>query len=94
MLNILPSSFVGAHEFRKNLTKLLGELKKDKSEVVITQQGKPVAILSDMESYMEMKQAMKEFSDPAFIADLIEAKMEIKAGKGVPASKVFAQKGV
>ena len=61
---------------------------------MITQQGKPVAILSDIETYLEMKQAMKEFSDPTFIAELIEAKQEIKAGKGTPASKVFAQKGV
>ncbi len=94
MFNILSSTFVGAHEFRKNLTKLLEELKKDKGELVITQQGKPVAILSDMETYLETKQAMKEFSDPNFIAELIEAKREIKAGKGIPASKVFAQKGV
>lgn len=94
MLSILSSTFVGAHEFRKNLTRLLDELKKDKGELVITQQGKPVAILSDMETYLEMKQAMKEFSDPNFITELIEAKKEIKEGKGIPASKVFAQKGV
>ena len=94
MFNVLSSTFVGAHEFRKDLTKLLDGLKKDKGELVITQQGKPVAILSDMETYLEMKQAMKEFSDPTFITELIEAKREIKAGKGTPASKVFAQKGV
>ena len=94
MFNVLSTPFVGAHEFRKNLTKLLGELKRGKGELVITQQGKPVAILSDMETYLEMKQAMKEFSDPAFIADLIEAKQEIKAGKGTAANKVFTQKGV
>ena len=94
MFNLLSIQFVGAHEFRKNLTKLISGLKKDKGELVITQQGKPVAILSDMETYLEMKQAMKEFSHPTFIAELIQAKQEIKAGKGIPASKVFAQKGV
>lgn len=94
MLDILSIPFVGVHEFRKNLTKLLDGLKKEKGEVVITQQGKPVAILSDMETYLEMKQALKEFSDPAYLAELMEAKREIKAGKGIPAEKVFAKKGV
>lgn len=94
MFNVLSMPFVGAHEFRKNLTKFLSEVKKEKGEVVITQQGKPVAILSDMETYLEMKQALKEFSDPTFIAELLEAKQEIKSGKGIPANKVFAQKGV
>lgn len=94
MFDVLSIPFVGAHEFRKNLTKLLSELKEEKREIVITQQGKPVAILSDMETYLEMRQALKEFSDPEYLAELLKAKREIRAGKGIPAEKVFAKKGV
>jgi len=94
MFNVLSIPFVGVHEFRKNLTKLLDDFKTEKGELVITQQGKPVAILSDMETYLEMKQALKEFADPVYLTQLLAAKREIKTGKGTAARKVFAQKGV
>ncbi len=94
MFSVLSIPFVGAHEFRKNLTKLLGDLKKEKGELVITQQGKPVAIVSDIETYLETKLAIKEFADPNFLAELFEAKRQIKTGKGIPAARVFARKGV
>lgn len=94
MFNVLSMPFVGVHEFRRNLTKLLAGLKKEKGEIVITQQGKPVAILSDMETYLEIRQALKEFSDPVFLSELLNAKKEIRDGKGIPAEKVFAKKGV
>jgi hypothetical protein len=48
----------------------------------------------DVERYLEMKQALKEFSDPEYLAALLEAKREIREGKGNPAEKVFANKGL
>lgn len=94
MLDILRNPFVGVHELRKNLTKLLSSVKEDGTEVVITQQGKPVALLMDIEKYLEVKQALKEFSDPEYLADLLEARKEISEGKGIPAEEVFAKKGL
>ncbi len=94
MLEILKNPFVGVHELRKNLTKLLSSVKEDGREVVITQQGKPVALLIEIEKYLEMVQALKEFSDPEYLAALLQARREIREGKGVPARKVFAKKGL
>ncbi|MBM3120058.1 MAG: type II toxin-antitoxin system Phd/YefM family antitoxin [Chloroflexi bacterium] len=94
MLDILNNPFVGVHELRKNLTKLLCLVSEDGADVVVTQQGKPVALLVDVEKYLEMKQALKEFSDPEYLAALLEAKREIREGKGIPAEKVFANKGL
>lgn len=94
MLDILKNPFVGVHELRKNLTRLLISVKEDGAEVVITQQGKPVALLMGVEEYLEVKQAMKEFSDPEYLADLLEARKEIREGRGVPAEQVFAKKGL
>ncbi|MBS3976020.1 MAG: type II toxin-antitoxin system Phd/YefM family antitoxin [Syntrophomonadaceae bacterium] len=92
MLDILKNPFVGVHELRKNLTKLLSSVKEDGAEVVITQQGKPVALLVDIEKYLEVKQALKEFSDAEYLAGLLEARKEIKDGKGIPAEEVFSKK--
>jgi len=94
MLDILQNPFVGVHELRKDLTKLLSSVKEDGVDVVVTQQGKPVALLVDVERYLEMKQALEEFSDPEYLAALFEAKREIREGKGVEAAEVFANKGL
>lgn len=94
MLDVLRNPFVGAHELRKNLTSLLSSVQENDAEVVVTQQGKPVAVLMGIEKYLEFKQALKEFSDPEFLADLLEAKKEFREGKGIPAEEVFAEKGL
>ena len=94
MLDILKNPFVGVHDLRKNLTKLLSSVKEDGVDVVVTQQGKPVALLVDVERYLEMKQALKEFSDPEYLAALFASRREIREGKGIAAEDVFANKGL
>lgn len=94
MLGLLKNSFVGVHELRKNLTSLLSSLKENGSEIVITQQGKPVALLISVEKYLEIKEALAEFSDPQYLAELLEAKKQIREGKGISAEAVFSKKGL
>jgi prevent-host-death family protein len=94
MLELLQNSFIGVHELRKKLTALIATVKDDGAEIVITQQGKPVAVMMNIEKYLEMKQAIKEFSDPRYLAELLEAKKEIREGRGIPAEEVFARKGL
>ncbi|MBI2942297.1 MAG: type II toxin-antitoxin system Phd/YefM family antitoxin, partial [Chloroflexi bacterium] len=91
---ILRAQFVGMHELRKNLTKLLEALQKEGREVVITQQGKPTAVIIDLERYLEVQEALKEFADANCLAALLEAKREIRGGVGMEASEVFRQKGL
>ena len=94
MVEILGTQFIGTHELRKNLTKVLEDLGKEGQEVVITRQGKPAAVIMDVEKYLEVQQALKEFSDPDYLVGLLEAKKEIREGKGVAAEEVFRQKGL
>ena len=94
MHEVLRSQFVGMHELRKNLAKLLDDLRDPGQQVVITRQGKPAAVLLDIEQYLEMQQALAEFSNPEYLAELIEARREIRDGRGVAAEEVFAQKGL
>ena len=94
MVELLRNPFVGVHELREKLTTLLLSVKERGLEVIITQQGKPVALLMNIDKYLEIKDAMEEFSDPQYLSDLLEAKREIKQGKGIPAQEVFAKKGL
>ena len=49
MTEILRSQFVGMHELRKNLSQLLDALEEDGREIVVTRQGKPAAVIVDLE---------------------------------------------
>lgn len=94
MLELLQNNFVGVHELRVKLTDLVTSVKEKGKEIIITQQGKPVALLVNIEKYLEMKQAIQEFSNPQFMTELIEAKKEIEEGKGVIDEDVYAKKGI
>jgi antitoxin YefM len=94
MKSVLQGQFVGMHELRKNLTKLLDGLRAEGHEVVITRQGKPSAVIMDLEKYLEVQEAFEEFSQPEYVASLLAARDEIRQGRGVAAEEVFRQKGL
>ena len=88
MLELLKNPFVGVHELRRSLTELLAAIREQGQDLVVTQNGKPVAVLMDVERYLEMQEAIREFSDPEYLASLVEARDEIEAGKGIPLEEV------
>lgn len=90
MIDMLQNPFVGVPELRKNLTKILAAVRDEGLDLVITAQGKPVALLMDVEKYLELRQA----SDPEYLASLVEARREIREGRGIPSSEAFAKKGL
>ncbi|HEY5601458.1 MAG TPA: type II toxin-antitoxin system Phd/YefM family antitoxin [Patescibacteria group bacterium] len=101
MFNVLSSTFVGAHELRKDLTKLLDTVKKSNEPVVITSQGKPTAILTSVENYNQLQEmidelqlAIKELTDKVYIKTLIEEKKKVKSGKGIPAEELYKETGI
>lgn len=94
--NLLKNQFVGVHELRKNLTKLLGSLNKGEEQVIVTYQGKPAAVLTSVENYTQMLEmidelqlAIKELADKNYIRELITEENKVKSGKGITAEKVY-----
>ena len=101
MINALSLPFVGSHELRKDLTRLLDNVKKTNEPVVITSQGKPTAILTSIENYNQLQEmidelqlAIKELTDKAYIKTLIEEKKKIRSGKGIPAEELYKEIGI
>ena len=94
MLDILQNPFVGVHELRKELTHLLKAIQTEGADIVVTQQGKPVAVLLDVEKYLEMREALRDLSDPQYVQELMAAKREIEQGKGIPAQGVYREAGL
>ena len=101
MINALSLPFVGSHELRKDLTRLLDNVKKTNEPVVITSQGKPTAILTSVENYNQLQEAVeelqlaiRELSDKTYIKALVEEKKKLRAGRGIPAEKLYKELGI
>lgn len=101
MINALSLPFVGAHELRRDLTRLLDDVKKTNEPVVVTSQGKPTAILTSVENYNqlqdmidELQLAIKELTDKTYIKSLIAEKKKIRSGHGIPAEKLYKELGI
>jgi len=100
-MNILTVPFVGAYELRKDLPLLLNKIRKTGEGMVVTQKGKPAAMLLSVKKYLELKtlneeleDALRELSDKDFLLELSAAENEIKTGKGKTARKIFTESGI
>ena len=90
----LNGRFLDMRDFQEQLPSLLAALEQEGDEIVITRRGKPAAVVIDAGRYAEVQQALREFSDPEYLAGLLQSRAEIRAGLGVPADEVFRRKGV
>ena len=83
MHDVLGRHVVGLHELRRHLGKLLDRLAHEGEEVVITRQGKPTAVIVEVEKYLEVQEAFKEISDPEYLANLLKARREVRKGDAI-----------
>lgn len=90
---LLKKKFIGADDFRRDLTSILANLQKNGGEIVVTQHGKPRAILVDVEDYIELQDQLAD-SDPKFIKRMNAALDDAKAGNVIPAEQVFKDLGL
>lgn len=80
--DILQKKFVGTDDFRRGLTDILNKLPKE-GEIVITQHGKPQAVLIDLESYLNILETFEDIHSPGFIDSIYQGVKEIDEGKGL-----------
>lgn len=83
LLTTLQKKFIGTDELRKNLTSVLDDLSKTGSEIVVTQHGKPQAILVDLNAYLEQQETLEDLSNPRFIESIHKGAEEIRKEKGL-----------
>lgn len=100
-MELLEIPFVGTYELRKDLPFILARLNEKEDGVVVTQKGKPAAMLLSIKRYLEMKmlneeleEAVKELADKSYLRELLKDQKEIRAGKGKEAKKVFSELGI
>lgn len=62
-----------------------------KEPIIITQRGRPTALLVNAERYMAMVERLRELEDRELSRMIEQAKAEFEAGEGVPHEEAVVQ---
>lgn len=78
MEKIIPIS-----ELQSQAKRIIEGVKQTRDPVIITQRGRPAALLVNYEDYEGMVATLEEMSQPDWRERLAEAERDSKAGKGM-----------
>lgn len=75
-------------ELQTKTKRIIDDVKKTGDPVIITQRGRPAALVVNYEDYEGMLQTLDEMSYPDWRERLQEAEADSKLGKGLPLGAV------
>jgi antitoxin YefM len=87
METIIPIS-----ELQSQAKRIVERVKNTRDMVVITQRGRPAALLVNYEDYEGMVATLEEMSQPDWRERLAEAERDSKAGRGIALEEFKAKK--
>lgn len=79
----LRKKFIGVDDLRRDLSDILEKLPQEDSELVVTQHGKPKAVLLDLNTYLELTDIQEDVIQPGFIDSLYSELEKVQKGKGL-----------
>ena len=85
--DILKDKFIGADDLRRKLSDILDALPKE-TKLVITQHGKPKAVLLDLNTYLQIIDLQEDVLQPGYINLLYKELERVKQGKGITHSEL------
>lgn len=96
LAELLERKFIGADELRRNLKKVLNGFKKNGGELVVTQKGKPKAMLVAIDRYLELEELREKMldRDPKLVKSINKGIEEVRAGKFVTSEELFKKLGI
>lgn len=87
----LPSA-IPASVARANFYQMLDEAGEDMRQFTIVPRSKPPLILMSVAEFEGWQETLEIMGDKKLVADLKQAKKDLKAGKGIPWEKVRSTK--
>ena len=81
------SSTLQANEARANFYQIIDEASRGLRQFVITLRGQTKAIIMSAEEFEGWQETLEIMSDKKLVASIKQGVKELKAGKGIPASK-------
>ncbi|MBU1031387.1 type II toxin-antitoxin system Phd/YefM family antitoxin [Patescibacteria group bacterium] len=91
---LVQKKFIGTDDLRKRLTDILDKLPEEGGEIIVTQHGKPQAILLDLESYLDLHDTFENLQRPGFIKSIYKELREIDKGKGISHEQLKKNLGI
>ena len=88
MERIVPIS-----ELQSQARRIVQGVKETRDPVIITQRGRPAALLVNYEDYEGMVATLEEMSQPDWRERLAEAERDSTAGKGITIEEFRARRG-
>jgi antitoxin YefM len=77
---------------KTHLTELIAGVEEREEEVVVTKNGRPAAILINVEEYTRLKETLDVLSDPALMQQIGQSKTFYRNGrKGLTFEEVFGE---
>ncbi|MCH7911423.1 MAG: type II toxin-antitoxin system Phd/YefM family antitoxin [Deltaproteobacteria bacterium] len=87
MEKIIPIS-----ELQSQAKRIIEGVKQTRDPVIITQRGRPAALLVNYEDYEGMVATLEEMSQPDWRERLVEAERDSRAGKGMELEEFKAKR--
>jgi prevent-host-death family protein len=79
-------------ELQSRAKKIVDSVKQTRDPVIITQRGRPAALLVNYEDYEGMVATLEELSQPDWRERLAEAERDSKAGRGIELEEFKARR--
>ena len=91
---LVQKRYVGCDDLRKRLTDILDKLPEEGGEVIVTQHGKPQAVLLDLQSYLNLYETLEDLQRPGFIESIYKELEEIDKGKYISHEQLKKNLGI
>jgi prevent-host-death family protein len=80
-------------EARSTFSELLDYVQAEQDHVVITRNGKQVALLMSMDEWESWEETIEVLSDPGLMETLRQSEEDVKAGRLVDLDEVLGRRG-
>lgn len=80
---LIQKRYIGTDDLRKKLSEILAKLPEEGGEIIVTQHGKPQAVLIDVESYLDLYETIEDLQRPGFIESIHKEVGKVKKGRGM-----------
>ena len=79
-------------EVKMRLPELIAGVQEREEEVVVTKNGRPAAVLINVEEYARLKETLDVLSDPALMKQIAQSRAFYRSGrKGLSFEDVFGE---
>lgn len=86
-MKTLPSA-LPANEARANFYKIIEEAGENMRQFTVTHRGKPPVIIMSVEEFEGWQETLDIMSNKKLVAEIKQARKELKEGKGIPWEEV------